>query len=94
MDVGVGSGTSVIEFVEMVAFNVGLGKGGKVIVVALSVDVVAREDPNELLWDQENEGTSADGVEKDADDIALLARVTRALPIVPRVVQPEGGYAE
>lgn len=38
--------------------------------------------------------TGADEVETDVDAITLLIRVTRALPIMPRVVQPEGRYAE
>lgn len=39
-----GSETGVVEFINVVAFNVGVGNDGNVIVVAISVDVVATED--------------------------------------------------
>lgn len=71
--------TGVLKFTKGVV--VGVGNDGGVLVVG--VPVVA--------------GTMEDGIDSEVTSMgtmALLARVTCALPEVPRVVLPEKGCAE
>ena len=81
-----------MEFSKVVAFGVGAGSGGNVIVVALvSVAVVAKEDANGALClcdledELEDEVTNAEEADSEpvVETIALLMRAARGLRTMP-----------